>query len=162
LAIYGVSSVAMANQGPLLIALGHARVVAVLLGLGLVMLVPGFIWASMHYGVLGGAWAVSITNVLLFLISLVVTLRLVGISFLDSVRQFWRSLIGALTMTIALRYVLSELQAVDLSSIVVLLTGVILGAIVYMSTVFILWFVASSRGGPERLLITFLGLGNNK
>ena len=106
LAVYGIASVGMANQSPLLISLGHARIMTQLIALGLIILLPAFTLATIEYGVLGGAWAVGLTNLLLFLISIFVTLRVLALPGQAVCSRVWRTVVA----TTAMAFVVVTLQ----------------------------------------------------
>ncbi len=157
LAIYGLASVAMANQVPLFIALGRTRLLAILTGLGVVMLVPCFIWASSSYGLVGGAWALSLVNIVLFAVSLSVTLAILRCPLMNAVVQIWRTLVATLAMAVAVVATLSLMPATEgWANLAPLAASVGSGALVYSATLLTLWYFFGKHQGPERRVLEFI------
>lgn len=156
LAVYGVASVGMANQSPLLISLGHARIMTQLIALGFIILLPAFTLATIEYGVLGGAWAVGLTNLLLFLISIFVTLRVLALPGQAVRSRVWRTVVA----TTAMAFVVVTLQALPVVqgwwAIIELLVCIAAGAAVYIFSVLVLWYGAGRPEGPETIAMDFL------
>jgi O-antigen/teichoic acid export membrane protein len=154
LSVYALSAVAMANQGPLLLALGHARATATLLALGVVILYPSCFWATWKYGVSGGAVAVGATNLLVLMASLRLSLRLLDASPGDFFRLTWRSMVAAGVMTIAVVATLSLVEG--WWPIAIVAATVPAGAVSYALSAYLLWRWCASPAGGERILIEFV------
>lgn len=154
LSVYGLSAVVMANQGPLFLALGHARATAALLALGVLILLPSCAWATWKYGAPGGAVAVSATNVVVLLASLRLSLRLLDASAGDILAMIWRSVVavGVLAITVSATLHLAS----GWWTIALIATAVPAGAASYALAVYLLWRWCAAPAGAERILIEFL------
>jgi len=156
LAVYGMASVGMANQSPLLISLGHARIMTQLIALGFIILLPAFTLATIEYGVLGGAWAVGLTNVLLFVIGIFVTLRKIDLPVQAVHTRIWRTVLA----TIAMAFVVISIQALQVVqawwAIVELLVCIAAGGVTYVFSVLALWYGTGRPEGPETIAMDFL------
>ena len=153
LAIYGMTSVASANLGPVLIALGRTQLLAAFVALGFVILVPAFVLAYEHFGLVGGAWAVSITDVIVLAVGLRVTLRIMGLRIGDLLAPVARTLFATLTMAIVVIGI--QLMLVNVHPGVVLIVSVIAGAMTYLSTLTISWALSRKPAGPEKIAFEF-------
>ena len=132
LAIYGMTSVASANLGPVLIPLGYTRIIAFLVGIGFMVLVPLFIWSYTMYGILGGTWAVAITDALVLGIGPAVTLRTLELPVTRLLKPTWRTLTATLAMTGTVLATQSALR--DTPTSVQLLASIGIGAVSYVLT----------------------------
>ena len=156
LVLYGVASIGLANQAPVLAALGHTRLMSTLLAAGVAILLPAVIWATHAYGALGAAYAVGVANFLLFAAGLVATLRVLEISLLEPLRQTWRVALATLAMAAVVLALQSALAEAGSPALVVLLACVVSGALVYAAVVLGLWRLGGCADGAERTTIDYL------
>ena len=154
LAVYGIASVGFANQGPVLLALGHARLASLLLGLGVALLIPAVAWAGLRFGVQGGAWALGVVNVLLLATGLTATLRVLGVTFGQVLSQIWRSVAATALMAVAVSAV--QLSLHGLPALLQLAACVAAGAVSYAAALLVLWWLSGRDPGPERALLGYL------
>ncbi|GEM_PF-219590 len=155
LVLYGLSSVAMANLSPLLLSLGRTRLISRLYGLGVLILLPGFLWANLHAGISGGAWALGICNSLLFLISLMATLRVLKLSVKPLIKGIWRIVIASMSM---LLIVLAAQQTLmqNLAPIIQLFCYALLGCLAYIASLLLLWRLCHYPDGAEKIVIEYI------
>ncbi len=156
LGIYALSSILMANQDPVLLALGRSRLVSMLIALGVAMLAPAFV-LGYRLGELGGAViAVSAVNVVLWVVRLTVTLRVVEVAPLELLRPTWRAMIGTMVMVTLMWPLADGLAARDLAPAINLLACVVAGALAYLFVVGSPWMLVGRPLGPEHTVCSFL------
>lgn len=148
LAWYAVASIAIANQSPLLVALGHVRTNTAIAAVGACLLLPALIAGTLHHGALGGAVAVSAVNWTMLVLSLAVTLRRLGMSPWTLLRHVWRVLVANTVMALAVHATAGVLA--DGPPAVGLLGCVAAGAVVYPGVCLGLWYLCGRPEGPER------------
>lgn len=158
LSIYSIASVGFANQGPCLIAMGRLRLLSTMLGLGVLVLVPSFIWATQRYGVFGGAVALGLTNSVLFLAGLMATLKVLGLGVGEAWQRMWRTVISTLTMAVVLIALQPGIAIQGWWTVTELLFLIVLGTTLYLVTIAILWRLSGYPGGAERMAIDFIRL----
>ena len=154
LAWYAVASVGIANQGPMLISLGHVKTSTAIIAIGVLLLVPAFAWGAQKYGVYGGAVAASVVNVAMLAISLSVTLRYLRMSPWALIAGTWRAVVATALMYIVVTYALD--LARDAVPLLGLLVGVVSGALTYIVAVLGLWILTGKADGPEHATVRLL------
>jgi lipopolysaccharide exporter len=150
LGVYALTSIAMANQGPILLAMGHSRLLTLLMALGVLLLVPSFIAGVLIYGLAGAVIATSAVNVVLFAVSLGVTARVVGVAPVAVFRVTWRAMLAAGVMGVSVWILADYLGARHAAPVLNLLVCVISGAIVYLAVLAGLWITGGRAAGPEQ------------
>lgn len=155
LAIYSVSSIGMANQWPVLLALGKTRVAAALLAIAVAVLLPSFWYAADRYGALGGTYALGVANWVLFLAGMIVVRRYLGFSWLALLAVTWRMVISTVALSAAVIWLQQVLREFALSPAVVLVVCVLAGVFAYAGTNGLLWLLSGRRPGPERAVLDF-------
>ena len=156
LALYGLAAVGLANQGPLLLALGKTRLYSNLNTGAVLLLIPSLWWAASTQGVVGGAWAASLTNVCFFAMTLIFTLRVTGVR-LDSVfAVVWRTVFATLAMALIVNHTVEILLSSGLAAIVQLLVSALVGAFTFTGVVVGLWWLGGRPHGPEKLVADYL------
>ncbi len=156
LVLYGMTSVASANLGPLLIALGNTAAIAGLQVLGFVILVPGFTWGFKHFGAQGGAWAVGIADAVALLVGLALSLISVRVKLRELFAVTWRVMVATVMMAALVIKLQMLLGEAAVGAPVVLLASVVTGLIAYGGTTLVLWFGGGRPAGPERLILKFV------
>ncbi len=156
LALYALAAVGMANINPVLMAVGRTRLLAVLFLAGVLVLVPAFTWATHSYGVLGGAWALGVTNTLAFLASLFATMKILGVAARDVLGAVWRVAPALAVLAVTVTAVRDAPAVAALWPGLVLLAGVLAGAAAYVAACLGLWRLAGAGAGPERAVLDFV------
>ena len=156
LVLYGVSSVAMANQWPVLVALGRQRAAVLLVFASLVILLPAFYYGSTAYGIVGAGAALGVVGTLLFAAGLVTVRRIIGFAWRDVLRRTGRTVAATLVMAATVLGAMAPLAGNDAPAIVVLFAASALGAAVYAATLFALVRIFRVSDGPERMLTDFV------
>lgn len=155
LAIYGISSIGMANQWPVLIALGKTRVTSAVLAIGVGMLVPSFWFAAERYGALGGTYALGITHCMFFLVGTIAVRRYLQFRWSAVLAVTWRMLLSTLALSMAVFWIQRLLAARSYPDAVVLLVCVFAGAVVYVGSNGLLWLLSGRGAGPERAIFDY-------
>lgn len=156
LTLYSIAAIGFANQGPCLTALGRVKLFSYLLGMGAILLIPSFIWATANYGLLGGALAVGATNIVLFVVSLLVTLRILGVSIGAVWQRTWRSALATLMMAMVLVTLRYNAALSEWASFMELMALVVAGVLVYVTTTLLLWYLSGLPNGPERQAFAYI------
>jgi len=156
LAIYGMASVGSANVGPVLIALGRTRLIAVVNGVGFLLLVPPFTWAFTRHGVFGAALTVGIVNAILLLITIGMTLRALELSAYPLIKDGWRTVLSTAMMATAVVAIQNLLRSTDASSFIILASSVATGVIAYGAVALLLWLACGKPEGPEQTVSSYV------
>ena len=156
LAIYGVSSIGMANQWPVLVALGRQRLAVLLVAGTLAVLLPTFYVATRAYGAVGAGLALGGANTLLFVAGLEAVRRVIGLEWRAIADQAWRSLIATTGMGVCVWLGLGWLERAGAPAVVQLVGASGLGFIAYAATLFALVRLFGIARGPEWLFLDFV------
>ncbi len=141
LVVYAIASICIANQGPLLIALGETRLLSNLYGLGVMLQIPAVLIAIEYSGVIGVAWAVSSIHMLIFLISIWKTLNRIELSVKQFVGEVWRVVASTALMATCVWQISILAQEYAFSHAIKLLIMVPAGILIYGLSVVLLWWV---------------------
>lgn len=155
LAFYGASSICIANQGPLLIALGYTKFLSNLYGIGLLLQLPIAIWAALKWGALGVAYAVASIHFLLFIISLVVTLRCLNLRLFKVIGDTWKIWFALVAMALFVLLIQQSLSQ-QVGPILMLLFSVAAGVLGYCCSILLLWWLSDNRDGPDHMVVMFI------
>lgn len=155
LALHGLLTAIMGCGHYALLAAGRPRDVTLLLAARACIAVPLLAYSAIHWGVLGAAWALLLSSVLLLPLNhyfLSVTLK---VRVADMLRTHWRPILGAAAMVGVLAWTQAsvDLGPGTLQQIETLLLLVPLGAVVYSVTVLGLWWLSNRPDGAERFLV---------
>jgi lipopolysaccharide exporter len=149
LAFYGVLRATYSQAGNVLLALGHARVMAVFTWLQIVCLIPGTYMAGRTGGTIGIAivklGVASVFALLLFSM----LIRYTSVTAKDIVRVTWRPAAAGTFMALGLHFFHLNL-ATHFSTLLVKVT---VGAALYISALLILWVLSSKPSGIEHLIL---------
>ena len=156
LALYGVTSIGMANQWPALVATGRTKIASGLLAAGAVWLLPSLYYASLRYGALGGALALGISNTVLFLAGLVAVQRVLSFRWRALWASIWRVILATLLMALAVLLVQNLLTDRIESSVLTLVACIIVGAGVYTLTLLLMRNLFGANNGPEQAIADFI------
>ncbi len=151
LCIYGLFGASFQFCWPLLVSMGQPRRIAFLQVITLILGAPIIWWASVHYGLIGAAWAMSVMSGLFAVLVMRAALSLCGGTMLDVVRWAPRALVSGLVMALAVLGMQSVLPYDGSAShaAIILFVSMIVGMVVYPLTLFILWRLAGRPDGTE-------------
>ncbi len=154
LAIYGVSRVLVSNAGSVYLAMGKPHIAAYMIGIQILFQVPFLVWAASNYGVVEAAWVMLVSGMIFYPMHFLVVVRLLPIGLKDIVGVLIRPIVSVLIMSVVLKYLLSIVSFEETFMIAIqLLLMIIIGAIVYMTSLFGMWFVAGKNDGVEKIVL---------
>lgn len=153
LCVDGAITACYANTWSVFVALGRPWINMSLTGFGLLLLIPLLVLGAHEAGALGAAWAVCATAAMLLAANLCVTLRLLELSAAELISKTWRSLVALSAMGVAMLLVqLCWPESERLTSdVLLLLTSILVGALTYLSFLWMLWRLTGLAEGPEQL-----------
>lgn len=156
MAVYAMGTVLLANQGPVLMALGHTRLLSSLYGFGLLIKVPVLLWATGTGDLHRVALSVAAVHIVLFVVSIVLTLRTLQLSLGELLLQSWHAVAGAACMSAVVVLLQQRLLPEEAAAWVVLLSAATSGVLVYSLSVLVLWRIDKEHGRGETMIIEFL------
>lgn len=154
LAVYAMATVFLANQGPVLMALGHTRLLSNLYGFGLLLKLPLLIWAAGGGSLTQVALVIAGVHLILFTVSILFTLRTIELSVTRLLANCWHTLFAVIVMAVAVLWAQSAMALAPMW--LHLLAGVVTGAVVYSLSILALWFVDRGHAGGQNIVINFI------
>lgn len=154
--VFGIFSTMGANAGSVFLALGRPAINMTLSLVTLVILVPAVLIGGYRWGLPGIAWAVTLGSGVLMILSLETVKRLLRFRLEALTRNLWRPTLAVSAMAAAVigfRGIQSFGNGVP-GLFAQLAGSVVLGALVYISAVWVLWRISGAPNGTaERHLI---------
>jgi len=151
LGFFGFTNAIQGNAQAAYLALGRADIPAKLLALHVAVQLCAVIPLTYEYGVVGAAAAYLITGAVMIPLSLGVVLRMLQISIGAFAAKVWRPTAAATVMYFAVHeYVRYSADAAHLPEVLQLLVAVSLGAVCYLSIVWLLWVACGRPPGAEQ------------
>jgi lipopolysaccharide exporter len=152
LSIYGVIQSLQSNIGYIYLAAGTLRLVTCIASLQLIALLGFLIPGIAYWGAIGAAWAFLGSSVLMIPINQALIAKRLGLSVTAFFSWLVRPLLASTFMYCTV-WLLKTLLAPSQETgayLVALALCVIVGALVYALTLYVLWTLASRPNGPER------------
>jgi O-antigen/teichoic acid export membrane protein len=146
ISIAGAVRAITTNADYIFMARGKPRLITWLFSLRLVILIPLLLLLTTEMGVEGAAIAILLTTLVIYPVSVFITLKEVDISLVKYVGAITSSLIAALTMTLALFWLPDD------GSILALIFIILTGAVTYMAVLFLLWRLKGKPQSVEKKL----------
>lgn len=143
-------------SGPIFLVLGRPQLTLWVFLVSTVVLIPSLIVGTSYGGALGAAWAVTLAAVVQDATEFVLIIRLLKMPISRVVASGYRPVAACVLMVL----VVGELErswptpAMALDWVVLLVSSVMVGAILYIAGVLILWALAGFPGGAERHAVT--------
>jgi O-antigen/teichoic acid export membrane protein len=156
LAVYAIATVFLANQGPVLMALGHTRLLSNLYGFGLLLKLPLLIWAAGSGSLTLVALVIAGVHLTLFAVSIVFTLRTIQLSPILLLVNCWHTMAAVAFMALAVLWLQSALAQAVAPMWLQLLAGVATGALVYSFSIMVLWYFDRRHASGETMVINFI------
>jgi O-antigen/teichoic acid export membrane protein len=155
LSIAGMLRIGYANTGPVVLALGRARLLSYLSILNVALTIGLVIPGTLIAGTKGAAYGILGASLATLAIYVATTLRLTHISVLRLCCSLWRTLAAGLVMALSVAALLALLPQIGFLSAAVLELplAVIIGALLYVGVHLGLWMLAGSPSGPERVAL---------
>lgn len=148
----------VANAGSVMLALGRARLITLLDGMGMFILIPCIVIGALADGATGAAWGLALSYVVRLAVTIIVILRCLQLSPAALLAAIWRTLTAAAIMAAAVTFLVGRWGATEWggSEILELLALSLVGAIIYIATILCLWRLAGRPDGPERDALAFM------
>jgi lipopolysaccharide exporter len=155
LAVYGVIQALQTNIGYIYLALGNLRLITIIAGVQAAVLLVLLIPSVYYWAVQGAAWASLATIVLMIPVNQALIARCLKLSPTEFGKRLVRPLLAGLAMAGVLMLVKQTftLEPVTLDYVLALLFCVAVGAVVYGTTIFVLWRLAGAPEGPEHFVV---------
>jgi O-antigen/teichoic acid export membrane protein len=151
LAVHGAIGATQGNNGVVWLALGHPRMTTVGAVLFLVILFPALYYFMNEYGVIGVGLAYILAHIVTVPYSMVISKRMLKFSWSSFFETVWRPTLAVLAMYGAVYY--ADALLVGQPSMLRLLFGSFIGAVVYILVVLLSWRVAGSPDGAEQFVM---------
>lgn len=152
LAIFGLLHLFYANTEPLFIAMGRPGLNPVLNALYLIVLIPALIMIVPDYGIWGAICALIAASLMTMVLHLGLALHLLNLSPVALISQLWRIIIASLVMGSSI-FLITEPVDHAWSAARLLLTGTLMGTLIYGPCLLGLWWMSGRPDGAERRLI---------
>lgn len=157
--LVGLIGALQSNMYLVVLAMGQPKANTYLAGGLLVVSLPTIIYASLHYGAVGAAYAHFAAALLGFVGIIVVFSRVTGMPKLCLFALMWRPLLAAGAMALAL---VNSAAAIrdgfpDASNIVYLAVLLPIGGLSYSGAAVVLWMLVGRPDSAEKLLLTTAG-----
>lgn len=158
LGLCGLVGALQGNMYVVMSAMGQPRANTLLSGSLLVVSLPVVIYASLHFGALGAAYAHFAAAIMGFAGIVIVFTRLTGLPKRHLASVMWRPFIASGIMALAIRTLKAMLETrwPDLVSPVQLFTLVLIGILSYGTTLILMWLALGRPHGTERVLLEIL------
>jgi len=157
LALFGITRVLGAGTGAVYLAIGKPKVITYLAGFRLVLGIPLIYFAAISAGVTGVAWAVFAIGLILVPINYSILLRLLALPLKDLFSVIWRPVISGIMMAGIVIWYRAFWSSDDIGwQVGELVSSVLVGAIVYITTILILWRYSGYPSGCEKWVLDTL------
>jgi len=155
LSFYGVIMALQTNNGYVYLAIGKPRLVTLVNGLQLVVLLASVLTLASSRGAVGAAWAFLLTAFLLIPVNQGIIATQLHIGIRLYLGRLLRPVISASVMSLAVILVKNQLPALNgfVDHFLALLAVSLVGALVYMGTIFCAWMLAGYPDGGERFCV---------
>lgn len=150
--LVGLIGALQSNMYLVVLAMGQPKANTYLAGFLLLLTLPAIIYASLHYGAVGAAYAHLTAAIFSFIGIVVVFSRITATPKIKLLVLIWRPLLASGTMALCLlaAAALVQEQFSNVSAIVQLIAQVLVGALVYSGAAVALWGMAGRPAGAEQ------------
>lgn len=154
LSLFGYTYIIQSNAQAAYLALGRVDIPTWLNGVHAVIQLAALIPLTSLYGLKGAASAYLLTAVIMIPASLGVIFRILGVSVASFARQVWRPIAAATLMYVVVWRFIDHFPqpTTTLEGLPLLIAAVVLGAVTYIGTVFVLWQLLGRPDGAEKIL----------
>nr|WP_315219516.1 lipopolysaccharide biosynthesis protein [uncultured Duganella sp.] len=151
LAVSGAITATQTNNASVWLALGRPHEVAIVQTCYLLILFPALFFFMRRYGIVGAGYAYLTAQLVDVVLEMSATKRLLQFGWGEVLRTVWRPVAGVTVMAMAVAQL--DARLAGLNPWLRLLADSGAGALVYVSTVFALWFVSARPQGAERFCL---------
>ncbi|EGG98257.1 hypothetical protein imdm_284 [gamma proteobacterium IMCC2047] len=138
------------SAGYVFMAMGTPKVTTILGTVRVAIFIPLVITLVHKYGIEGGAWAMLLTAGLMFFVGNSIVLVKLRVTVADLFRVYFRPVSASVIMLLCLSPFTNDVQTEALSEYTLQLLLVVLsGALIYLLSVYFLWFLSGKPEGLE-------------
>ncbi|MCZ6896029.1 MAG: polysaccharide biosynthesis C-terminal domain-containing protein [Gammaproteobacteria bacterium] len=139
---------------PVYLALDVPWLSTVMSAVELTVSVPLVVWGVVAGGVVGAAWALFATSVVLLIIDVAAFTKIVGVGVREAFRLVWRIIVatGIMAGVVSLSLFAMPEASDVISSATRLLASIGAGAASYVASLAALWWLSGRAPGPESLV----------
>lgn len=134
-------------------ALGRQRIITYIIGLRVMIFVPVLYYFSSILGAEGAGVAMLISSVAVFPINQYVFSKQTGVKIYETLGVLWRPLFSSVCMAVVVHYF--QANVVLTESIINLLFLVLIGALVFIVTLYYFWVFSGKPAGAEESAFRF-------
>jgi O-antigen/teichoic acid export membrane protein len=155
LALYGTAHALNSNGVAIFVVTGNTRLPAALAAASVLVLLPTLVAATMAYGSLGATWGFLGVALLITPLTFWFVFRKLGLTIQDFFGISWRPFCASLTMGAAVYLLSVQFLPYARGGMggVVLLGATASGAIIYVFSVLVLWFLSGRPTGAEHAIL---------
>jgi O-antigen/teichoic acid export membrane protein len=155
LAISGVLTALQTNSVYVYLALGRPDLLTAFAGANILILLPLLVWGTAWAGILGAAWALVLTGVIILPVNFSILFRSLRLRLHEFFGVVWRPLVATATMALVLRSMQpgSSLPTDIVRDIASLGFSVLLGGLTYLVVLLGSWKLASRPSGAEEFIV---------
>lgn len=155
LAVFGAVISLQTNIGSVFLAINKPRVLSILSFASLLVLAPLVFSSINDYGTIGVAWSYLISALIMLPIYYYVTFKYINLNTFVFLRFIWRPIISSILMYYSTEYMLQALTNEYLinNSFILLIIGILFGAIIYSMSILLFWLISSKPEGAETFVL---------
>jgi len=158
IALGGLLTALNSNIGYIFMALGNPRLSSVLGSIRITIFLTLLVSLLLSEGLVGAAWAFLYTTMTMYVITNIVLLTRLPVTFEDLLRTYYRPILGVAMMALCLWPISVAQSQVMLQQAGQLATMVAVGAVAYGITVLLLWLLAGRPDGFESQCLSRISL----
>ncbi len=148
-AIAGLLMALNSNSGYVFMAIGNPRLTTIIAAIRVSLFLPLLVFLINSSGLLGAAWAVLITTIIMFFITNYMVIRYLPVTIVDLLLAVYRPLFAAFLMaTIILSINLEHYFSFN-NLLFYLFLKVFLGVGIYIGSIYFIWWITGKKDGPE-------------
>lgn len=143
------------NTGTTCVAVGRPELLTKLYGFYVAVLLTLVVVFTLHWGIIGTAWAALAAAIINVPVYYTVLLRLISLKVSQFLSVLWRPLVASACMYGTVQYYLNRTNPITTSveALTPMFTAVAIGAAVYVILVIALWRIAGKPDGAEREIL---------
>lgn len=155
LAFAGVLAATESNSASIYFSIGKPKLLAIVHGVSTVALIPLAIWLTNLHGVVGAAFAFLIVGFFSFPLNFYILSTHLNLKFTNFLLALWRPSVSTAVMFFVVDTYIRYFKKPEELTIylTIFLSAILLGAIIYVTTTLLLWYVSSKPKGPEQIVI---------
>jgi len=143
LAFFGAVVAMQSNNGMIYLAVGKPKILTLISGIYSLILIPTLIFAVTYYGIIGASWGLLAVALLFLFIDSFVVIRTIRVNVFSLLFIWLRPLVASIVMFLCLKFLLDNYVSMDdsINHLLSLMFLIVIGAVVYFSTLYAIWLV---------------------